>query len=123
MRLQLHAKNPSICYKTENTYFQILLAQTQVKLFPKEVIQVNFKTSTCCNFIQKIRGISNLDFSLNLKNLILGQFCTLLASKPQYKIFFLENLHYLIVNLDDTLTSCKKSKKLNKLFQRKSLDK
>ena len=43
----------------------------------------------------------------------MGQICTLLASKSQYKIFFLEKLYYLFLNLNDTLTSCKKNWKIS----------
>ena len=43
----------------------------------------------------------------------MGQICTLLASKSQYKIFFLEKFYYLFLNLNDTLTSCKKNWKIS----------
>ena len=43
----------------------------------------------------------------------MGQICTLLASKSQYKIFFLEKFYYLFLNLNDTLTSWKKNLKIS----------
>ena len=52
----------------------------------------------------------------------MGQICTLLASKSQYKIFFLEKFYYLFLNLNDTLTSCKKNWKISaKKKNRKSV--
>lgn len=44
------------------------------KIFSNKIIAVNFKASCCCSFMQKVRNIPMVDFSQNLKSLILGPF-------------------------------------------------
>ena len=52
-----------------------------------------FMLSCCCNFMQEIRKVPCIDFSLNLQNFILGPFWSLLALKLQNKFFPQKNIY------------------------------
>ena len=52
--------------------------------FQKKIIQVNFKTLYCCNFVQKLTKIEPVDFQKHEKP-HLGPILGLLRQKPQKK--------------------------------------
>ena len=47
----------------------------------------DFQPLCCCNFMQKIRKVSCMNFSQNLKNLTLGSFWTPFGEKSSKQIF------------------------------------
>ena len=73
----------------------------------QKIIWANSKPLLCWNFTQKIRKILCIDFSQNLKNLVLDPFWVTFdqkTSKQSFPKLFGSNL-----SLDTAATSCKKS--------------
>ena len=102
------------------THWPLLLWKPQNKI--KVNVSYSFVKTLCwCNFMQKIRKIPCVDFSQNLKNLILGLFWALLTQKPQNKT--LQKIQLYLFKLHDILTSCKKSETFYWRLQRKSPEK
>ena len=83
--------NASICY-LKKTNFRSLFVQIPMQDFSKKSIWVNFQPLCCCQFMLKIRKVPCIDFSQNLKNLVLGPFCTPFGPKTSKQIFFPKNI-------------------------------
>ena len=59
---------------TRKTSFWVLTQKPQNMSFPQQKFCVNFKHICYYKFRQKVRNILSIGFSINSKNLILGQF-------------------------------------------------
>ena len=72
----------SICYK--KTHFGPLSVQKpQCKIFPENIIRVNFKALCCCNFMQKIEKFHVLTIVVTWKTSFWALFGPLLTQKIQ----------------------------------------
>ena len=95
--------------KLEKPHFGHILGPSNEDSSQK-IIQIDFATLCYCNLMQKITKITRVDFSKNLKNLILVPFWILLAQKPLNKIFF-KNFDSFIFLSKITPSFCAKIRK------------
>ena len=83
-----------------------LLKNSGTRFFPKKIIWVNLKHLWCCNFMQKIRKVSRIEFQRKLKSLVCGPLGATFDLKTSEQIF--HNFFFSILSLNTAVTSCKK---------------